>query len=171
MNTRNPLPPLDFLNTLFVLDVGNGVLVRRVTRAPNAQAGDVVGTLDGKGYLHVNILGKFYRLHRIIFYMHNGYEPEFGVDHRDQDRLNNRPGNLRPATDQQNAGNVKRFKHNTSGYRGVSLNSRTGMWHAQIKLWGKQTYLGRYATLEEAAGVYNRAAQEHFGEYAAVPRD
>ena len=170
MNERKPLPALSHLNWLFRLDVDRGVLVRRVTRAPNAQAGAIVGTVDGKGYLHVNIDGAFIRVHRIIFFMYYGWEP-IGIDHRDQDRKNNRPGNLRPASDQQNAGNVARYAHNTSGFRGVSQNSASGKWHAQIKIGGKQTYLGRRDTPEEAAKLYAKAAKEHFGDFARAGCD
>lgn len=169
MAAKKPLPPESLLRDLFDLDVETGVLRRRVTRAPNAVAGQIVGSKDSKGYLHVNILGRFYRVHRIIFLLHYGYDPDTHIDHVDCDRLNNRPENLRPATDQQNAGNVSRlFKHNTSGYRGVSFNKRSGKWHAQIKLFGKQTYLGRFDTPEEAAATYNEAARKHFEEFARV---
>ena len=167
MIKRNPLPSLETLNRLFRLDAERGVLVRRITRAPNALAGAVVGTIDGKGYLHVNIENAFYRVHRIVFYMHYGYDPDIGLDHVDGDRRNNRPENLRPATVHENAGNYARLpRNNKSGYRGVSLNTRSGKWHAQIKIYGKQTYLGRYDTPEEAADVYAEAANKHFGKFA-----
>lgn len=170
MAAKKELPDLEFLRYLFELDAEQGVLRRRVTRAPNARAGDVVGSRDSKGYLHVNILGRFYRVHRIVFYMHYGYDPGVHIDHIDCDRRNNRPENLRPATDQQNAGNVLRmFAHNTSGYRGVSFNTRSQKWHAQIKVFGKQTYLGRYDTPEEAAAAYAEAAKKHFAHFARTP--
>lgn len=164
MNKRNKLPPLKLLNMLFRVDARRGLLIRKVTRAPNALKGDVVGTVDGKGYLHTNLLGVFYRVHRIIFFMHYGYEPD-GIDHRDQDRLNNRPKNLRPANDKQNAGNVRHHRHNTSGFRGVSKNTGSGFWHAQIKINGKQTYLGRSRSKHKAAELYRRAAKKHFGSH------
>lgn len=162
MNKRNKLPPLKLLNALFRVDVRRGLLIRKTTRAPNALKGAIVGTIDGKGYLHTNLLGKFYRVHRIVFFMHYGYEPE-GIDHKDQDRQNNRPKNLRSADDQQNQGNIRRYKHNTSGFRGVSKNSRSGLWHAQLKINGKQIYLGRAATPKAAAKLYRKAARKHFG--------
>jgi hypothetical protein len=170
MVDRKPLPPEGLLRELFDLDAERGVLIRRVTRAHNAQKGDIVGTIDGRGYLHVGIRGRFVRVHRIVFFLHYGYDPPSHIDHVNCDRLDNRPSNLRPANDQQNAGNVlKLFRSNTSGYRGVSLNSRSQKWHAQIKINGKQTYLGRYDTKEEAAKAYAEAARKHFGEFARVP--
>ena len=166
MAARKPLPSLDFLNELFVLDAKNGVLIRRITRAPNAQKGDVVGSKDSKGYLHVNICGRFYRVHRIVFFMHYGYEPEIHIDHVDGDRLNNRPENLRPATDQQNAGNMGPPRHNTSGYKGVYRHSRGRKWCAQLKRSGDTVYLGWFDTPEEAYAAYTAAARQHFGEHA-----
>ena len=153
---------------LFRVDAENGLLIRRVTRAHNALAGDAVGSLEKRGYLHVNVLGRFWLVHRVIFLLHYGWQP-YRIDHKDTDKLNNRPDNLRPTTDHLNVGNVAMFAHNTSGYRGVSLNARSGLWVAQIKIAGKQTYLGRYTTPEEAARVYAEAAKAHFGDHARVP--
>jgi hypothetical protein len=166
MAAKKCLPSLDTLNTLFVLDAEQGVLRRRVTRAPNAKVGDIVGTIDGKGYLHVVISGRFYRVHRIIYYMYYGGDPSSHLDHINCDRRDNRPENLRPATDQQNAGNTRLPSHNTSGYKGVYRHSRGRKWCAQIKRAGVTTYLGWFDTAREAAEAYKKAAKEHFGEYA-----
>jgi hypothetical protein len=116
--------------------------------------------------LHVSISGAFYRVHRIVFFMHYGYEPEFGVDHIDCNRKNNRPSNLRPATDQQNVGNIKPPRHNTSGFKGVYRHSRGAKWCAQIKRNGQTIYLGVFDTPEGAAEAYATAATKHFGTYA-----
>jgi hypothetical protein len=96
---------------------------------------------------------------------HHGYLPA-EIDHRNRDKVDNRIENLRPATSSQNKGNIGLLRTNRSGYRGVSLNSRSGKWHAQIKINGKQTYLGRFDTPEQAALRYNEAARQHFGEFA-----
>jgi hypothetical protein len=52
--------------------------------------------------------------------------------------------------------------NNKSGFKGVSFQSRTGKWVAQIKL-GKQTALGRFHTPEDAARAYDKAAFEAWG--------
>lgn len=152
---------------LFCYDPETGVLTRRITTSSNALAGAVVGTVDGKGYLHVSIRKRFYRVHRICFLLAHGWCPP-EVDHRDRNRQNNREANLRPGTRRGSSGNTGRPKHNTSGFKGVSRNTRTGKWHAQIKVGGKQTYLGRRDTPEEAARLYDAAACEHFGDFAVL---
>lgn len=157
----------EFLSSLFKYDPKTGHLIRRVTRSANAKAGDVVGSLDGRGYLHVNILNRFVRVHRIVFFLRWRWAPS-EVDHRDNDKLNNRISNLRAATRRQNSGNSSLGRNNTSGYRGVSFSSRSKMWHAQIKVNGRQTYLGRFSTPVEAARCYDRAARKHFGRFAKL---
>ncbi len=160
----------EFLSELFEYRPRLGVLVRRQARnGRNAWKGRVVGNVDGKGYLHVSILGKFVRVHRLCFFLYHGWVPP-QLDHRDTDRLNNRIVNLRPASQKQNAGNTRMHKHNTSGFRGVSKSTRSGLWHAQIKIDGKQTYLGRFEDPVMAARCYDNAAQVHFGKFARLNR-
>lgn len=155
----------EYLAELFEYKPRLGLLVRRVTRAANARKGDAVGTIDGKGYLHVNILGKFVRVHRICFFLRHGWVPP-DVDHEDRNRLNNRSKNLRPATRQQNVGNTGLSRRNKSGFKGVSFNTKRQTWAAQIKINGKQTGLGHFTYPEAAARAYDRAALKHFGEHA-----
>jgi len=125
------------------------------------------GSIDGKGYLHVGISKRYYRLHRLAFLYMEGSIPRY-VDHIDRIRTNNVFNNLRPCNCKGNSGNSGIHAHNTSGYRGVSLNSKSGLWVAQIKIDGKQTYLGRFTTAVEASLVYNKAAKEHFNEFATL---
>lgn len=151
----------EFLAYLFAYDKRTGLFRRKVS-CGSQPAGAVVGTVDGKGYLHVAVKRKFIRLHRLAFFLVTGDVPKY-VDHKNHVKHDNRWCNLRACTQSQNAGNSGIHSHNTSGFRGVSKNSRTGMWHAQIKINGKQTYLGRFETPEEAARCYDRAAKKHFG--------
>lgn len=137
-----------------------------VTRAAGSWgAGTVVGTTDGKGYLHVCINYKFVRLHQLAMFLFFGWCPKY-IDHKNNDRRDNRVENLRATTTQLNAGNIRPPRHNTSGFKGASRNAKSGKWAAQIKINGKQTYLGRFDTKEEAALQYAKAAVLHFGDHA-----
>jgi hypothetical protein len=87
-------------------------------------------------------------------------------DHINHDTLDNRRGNLRKATPQQNAQNMRPRKGGSSQYKGVSWHKSTNNWQAQIRLGGKEVYLGLYATEQEAALVYDEYAKQHFGPFA-----
>jgi hypothetical protein len=156
-----------YLKSILHYDPDSGLFKNKVWRSSRSLPGQIIGTVDGKGYLHTIINQKIYRLHRLAWLYVEGYIPKY-VDHINRDRTDNRWLNLRGANCTQNAGNSGIHKHNTSGYRGVSLNKKSGKWHAQIKINGKQTYLGRFDTPEEASLTYNKAAKEHFGAFATI---
>jgi hypothetical protein len=85
------------------------------------------------------------------------------VDRRDHDGLNNRRGNLRPATHSQNMGNARR-RASRSGFRGVRRSRGTQYWEARFA--GR--HLGTFDTPEAAARAYDAAAIERFGEFATT---
>lgn len=157
------------LAALFDYSVVTGRVYRKVARG-TAAAGVRVGTVDGKGYMHVVIDRRFALLHRLALFLVTGELPK-QVDHRNHVRICNAWHNLRPCTAKGNAGNSSLPSHNTSGIKGVSRNGKTGYWHAQIKINGKQTYLGRRRTPEDAAVLYEAAARKHFGEFAHAATD
>jgi hypothetical protein len=105
------------------------------------------------------------KLHRILFGFSPGEFPETLIDHANGSPLNNRRANLRLATNQQNCQNCKIHRDNTSGFRGVHLNKRSGKFQAYINIDGKKTHLGFFATAAEASAVYEARAREVFGEF------
>lgn len=116
-------------------------------------------TTNGKwGYL---------QMHRLILGLS---DPRVQVDHRNRDGLDNRRANLRVATNSQNHANQDKPITNTSGYKGVSRNRTNKLhpWFAQIGVNRKQLYLGCFSTPAEAALAYDRAALQHFGEFARL---
>ncbi|SRR5215204_688136 len=105
------------------------------------------------------------KLHRIIM----NAQSRQRIDHKDTDSLNNLRFNLRVATASQNGSNsIKSKTYNsqtcTSQYKGVYWNRRS--WVVGIGVNRKWFYLGSSKDEEEAARIYNRAAREHFGEFA-----
>lgn len=89
------------------------------------------------------------------------------VDHINGDGLDNRRSNLRPATALQNMANKRRYRNNTSGFKGVTRNSGTGRpWQASIRANNRRYHLGYHDTPEQAARAYDAAALRLFGEFA-----
>lgn len=103
-------------------------------------------------------------MHRVIMDAKPGQQ----IDHINGNGLDNRSGNLRFCTNQENQRNARTRKDNTSTYKGVTLNRGTGKWRAQIKTDGNQRHIGNYPTPGEAARAYDRAAIERFGEFAKI---
>jgi hypothetical protein len=114
------------------------------------------------------------RGHRRVFTMHrlvlNAPLDRF-VDHINHDTLDNRRGNLRLVTNQQNVKNARPWRKGTSRYKGVSWDAGHKKWVAQID-WrdpdGKRRHarLGRFADERSAAAVYDSAARQHHGVFA-----
>lgn len=109
--------------------------------------------------------GKMLAMHRVI----NATPDGMMTDHIDGDGLNNQRANLRTASPLQNMMNRKGKRGGSSRYKGVWADPTSGnkkLWRAGIRIGGRLTYLGRFATEAEAAAAYARVATQHFGEFA-----
>ena len=143
-----------------------GLFCRRID-GKHCKAGDVIGNLDeSNGYVRLTVEGQKFWAHRLAWFYVKGEWPEFQVDHWDRNRSNNRWKNLRSATQTQNNGNGPIPKTNTSGFKGVTFDSRINMFVAQIGFEGKNYRLGLYDNPEEAGARYDVDAVRLFGEFA-----
>lgn len=96
--------------------------------------------------------------------------PDEEVDHKNCNGLDNRRENLRITRNKQNnQANVgKMNKKCSSKYKGVHWCKRDKRWYSSIYVNGKGLHLGLFRDEEEAAKIYNKAAIEHFGEFARL---
>ena len=111
---------------------------------------------DSHGYLICNLIidKRLFRIvqHRLVWYAHNqewniwDTSMDNSIDHRNQDKKDNRLCNLRKATHSENKQNVN--------HKGCDFHKRSNKWRARIKLNGKQKTIGSYDTFEEAHEAY-----------------
>jgi len=90
------------------------------------------------------------------------------VDHINGNGLDNRRKNLRIATRGQNVHHSFTTVKNKHGFRGISFIERYQRWQVSMKTGGRNTYVGFYATAEEAARAYDAKALEVYGEFARL---
>jgi hypothetical protein len=128
------------------------------------KAGEVVGRKNVRGYIVVGIRGFEFYAHRLAWLLMTGGWPTL-IDHRDQDKANNRWSNLRVATKSQNGANRPAPVNSTTGVKGT-YRDKSGHFYAQISVRGRHVHLGKFSTLEEAAAAYQRAALSAHGEFA-----
>lgn len=110
-------------------------------------------------YTTVRLDNKSYWAHRLVWLYVFGRWPEALIDHRNGDPYDNRLLNLREADSVLNAENRRRpMKGKKLGLPlGVEFHPHPGLqkpYMARIRSRGVQTFLGCYATPDEAAAAY-----------------
>jgi len=128
------------------------------------KCGKLVGFDSGNGYKRVDIKGKQYSVHRIVFFMHHGYFPKM-VDHIDGNGTNNAIENLREADSSQNMMNSVKKQKNTSGYRNVFFHNQRNHWVIRITINKKTKFFGSYEDVELAGLVAEEARRKYHGEF------
>lgn len=100
------------------------------------------------GYLRCQVDGKKYAQHRIIFFLHKGYWPK-EVDHKDRNKVNNRPDNLIDSTRSEQNHNRCTPKSSTTGIKGVNYREDHRKWYAKLTV-NKVRYQRGFDTKQEA---------------------
>lgn len=162
------LPSQEELHRLFSYDPVTGVLTWKVRPNPKAlhvRPGKTAGFPSTGGHLVIVLACIRYYAHRVIWKMVTGDEPDRQVDHIDGDKTNNRWANLRLASHGQNRSNAKAGKNNKSGVKGVCWDAGHQAWLAYVSSGGKQTRIGRFKSLADAASARREAADLAHGEF------
>jgi hypothetical protein len=151
----------DYVKQLF--EYRDGVLYWKVNKG-KVRLGQKAGTLNNN-YYRVQINGKQYRNHRIIFLMHHGFF-SVQVDHIDGNTLNNCIENLRSATSFGNNQNKRKSANNTSGHKGVVWHKGKKKWQVQMSVNNKYKCFGSFEDLELADLVAQEARDKYHGAFA-----
>ena len=115
------------------------------------------GSVTSQGYVRINLLKRPVLAHRLAWLYVYGKWPDGELDHINGDPADNRICNLREVSHAKNMQNIHKKSNTVSGIKGVSL-FRGLQWKAQITHQYKATHLGYFATKEEAALAYAKAA-------------
>jgi hypothetical protein len=130
--------------------------------------GKRAGSCGGMRYRQVNIRGKYYREHRIIWTMVNGDIPEgFCIDHINGNSFDNRIDNLRLATHNQNCFNRKMHKNNMGGHKCIGWHQASQTWRVKVMAMGKVKHK-HYSSLELAKEGYKQLVVQLHGDFAKV---
>lgn len=141
------LPDKTILDERYTYDPESGEVTSKKTGAPLRRK-------DISGYNIVTINSKIRKLHRVIWKMMTGEEPDGMIDHIDGDPANNKWENLRCVSAAEFAAH-KVVKESKVGIDqemlGVSFYKRTKTWRVQLKIDGKSYAKYGFKTAEEAS--------------------
>lgn len=159
---ERPMPPTaEQFRKVLSYDESTGHFRWLVQRGP-VKAGAAAGSKLGD-YLSIRVFGKTYLSHRIAVLVVTGEWPTKGmdVDHIDGNKLNNAWANLRVVDKRTNNQNLRRARTGSrSGLIGAHWDGSVNKWLAGIRINGRNTYIGRFDTPEEAHAAYIAAKRQ-----------
>jgi hypothetical protein len=128
----------------------------------------VVTLQENVRYQHIWIDERAFALHRVIYKLKTGEEPET-VDHIDGNTHNNKIENLRSATQSQQLQNRKVFKSNKLGLKNISPSHTrkdgTQVYIVQIKNQQSKIYKS-FSDLKNVIEFRNSKLKELHGEFS-----
>lgn len=151
---------------LFEVDLVAGELRRRKPYG-RAKAGVRPGYTSKNGYRIVCIDYRNYFEHNVVWFMTHGawLTAGFEVDHKNGDKLDNRPSNMRRATRSQNMANASLRRDNVTGERGVYFDTSRKMYMVQVSVNKRLVFSGRFKTKRLAAAAARAVREKHWGEF------
>lgn len=158
-----PAPmPVEELRALLRYDPDTGLLWWRIS-THGRRMSQPAGSATKDRYVVLMLNGIRYQGHRVIWFLVTG--DWIMVDHRDLDGTNNKWGNIRAATQQQNGWNRDGWAG--SGFKGV-YRSPSGKWYGRIRVDGRNINFPSRDTIEAAHADYCEAARREYGEFARI---
>lgn len=146
---------IELLRVLLAYEPDTGLLHWTEAAGPR-RAGKVAGTLAGNGYIMIRVGSRVRLAHRIAYALKCGRWPQFGIDHLNRDRADNRWDNLRDVPHAANSRNHHRVK--LAQLVGAVRNG--DQWDAVVFKWGAAVVVGTFTTAAEANAAYLAAQRE-----------
>lgn len=160
MNSMNSIAHADLQSWLrYDIETGDFFwLKNKRGKSRDWYIGDKAGYVV-KAAMNISLLGRYYYVHRLVWFYVFGEWPKGDVDHIDGDWSNNRIGNLRDVSHGTNMENMRRArKDNRSGLLGAHKHGNGFCSAIQVKK--KLIRLGWFATAQEAHAAYLKAKRE-----------
>lgn len=131
---------------------------------PNATGFEYYG---GRGLVVCEKWKSFLGFKEDMYESYEAHAAEHGEKNTSIDRINNDDGyhidNCRWATNSKQSRNQRVGSNNSTGYRGVSINSAKGKYFASIELDGQRKSLGYYDELIDAVKARRAAEAFYYG--------
>lgn len=161
---------LEYIRSIITCDFENGKcywksreVITKYDKSWNSRYENKEITAISEGYivLRFTYQKEVYRikLHRVIYALYNNKWPNYILDHKDGNKLNNKISNLIPSNKSENGRNSK--AKSESGYKGISECKRTGKWYYRLHVNGKTIKGKRYDDIENAIADRDAARLLH----------
>jgi hypothetical protein len=137
----------------FALDAETGKIYWKSIYSANGLGSELPTYIKANGYKCINIAGRQYLQHRLVWLLAYGKWPENVIDHIDGVRDNNCLTNLRDVSLSVNSHNCKA--------KGTYYNKPLKQWISMIDVNRARIHLGCYKTEEEARAAYEAAKKLH----------
>lgn len=147
---------------LFDYDEEKGRLLRRKFSNGLFLGLEVAGYDGVEGYRRIEVDGKAYLEHRLVWIYITGANPSDQLDHINQDRNDNRISNLREVNNSKNQKNTTLRNSNKTGIMGIHARSDNGKWSVRISHNGSRYTLGSFYDFFEACCA-RKSAEVKFG--------
>ncbi len=148
------LPDQAWLLERYSYSSDSGALIRKSDGKPI--------TYENNGYIVVNFNDSSYRVHRIIWKMMTGEDPDGVIDHINQVKNDNSWSNLRVVSNTENHQNRKLHANNSSGCQGVVWIKKDKAWSSRITVNGKRISLGYFKDFNLAVKI-RKEAEIYYG--------
>ncbi len=159
-----PEPTAEYLRSVLHYDQESGIFTWKVSTSNSVKVGATAGSLNGHGYLLIQLQSRKYKAHRLAWlYMYSNW-PKDQLDHVNRIRTDNRIANLRDVSHKQNGQNRSKPSNNKSGHPGVSWYKRDSKWQVKLKHNYKQIHLGYFTDIEEALSARKAAEKLYWAD-------